>query len=77
MGRLKEIAARHGVKVGVLAVPRQAAQAACDEMVASGINAILSFTPVYLNVPDYVTVKYEDLAVSLAALCGGKTDEIK
>lgn len=77
VGRLKEIAARHGVKVGVLAVPRQAAQEACDNMVAAGINAILSFTPVYLHVPDHVTVKYEDLAVSLAALCGGKADEIK
>lgn len=77
MDRLSEIVKRHGVKAGVLAVPKRAAQEACNVMVEAGIRAILSFTPVYLQVPDTVTVKYEDLAVSLAALCGGLTDEIK
>lgn len=77
MDRLGEIVKRHGVSVGVLAVPKNAAQEACNAMVEAGIRAILSFTPVYLRVPDGVTVRYEDLAVSLAALCGEVTDEIK
>ncbi len=70
MERLKDIVRRHFVKVAILTVPRSAAQSACDEIVKAGITAILNFAPVYLNVPDGVTVKYEDLAVSLAALCG-------
>lgn len=74
MERLKEIVARHGIRVGILTVPRDAAQAACDEMLGAGIVAVLSFAPVHLEVPEGISVKYEDLAVSLAALCGELTD---
>ena len=70
MERLSDIAVRNSVKVAILTVPRSAAQAACDEIVRVGITAILNFAPVYLHVPDGVKVKYEDLAVSLAGLCG-------
>ena len=74
MDRLPDIAARNGVRVAILTVPRSAAQASCDEIVKVGITAILNFAPVYLHVPDGVTVRYEDLAVSLAALCGENTE---
>ena len=39
-------------------------------IVAAGIGAIMNFAPVHLHVPEGVAVKYEDLAVSLAELCG-------
>lgn len=71
--RLLEVVKRFNVRAGVLCVPRTSAQKACDYMIQAGIRAILNFTPVYLRVPDTVTVKYEDLAVSLAALCSGVT----
>ncbi|MDE5896618.1 MAG: redox-sensing transcriptional repressor Rex, partial [Clostridia bacterium] len=71
MDRFEELVKRHGIRVGILAVPRAVAQEACDGMVRAGIRAVLSFAPVHLHVPEGVTVKYEDLAVSLAALCGG------
>ena len=70
MDRLKDIVLRFSVRVAILTVPRGAAQEACDDIVRAGIPAILNFAPVYLHVPDGVSVKYEDLAVSLAALCG-------
>ncbi len=73
MDRLPDIIVRNGVKVAILTVPRAAAQAACDEIVNAGITAILNFAPVYLHVPEGVSVRYEDLAVSLAALCGEST----
>lgn len=73
MERLAEIVRREDIKLGVLAVPRGAAQGVCDEMVEAGIGAILSLAPAHLSVPEGVTVKYEDLAASLAALCGGTT----
>ena len=75
MDRLADIAARHLIKTAILTVPRGAAQEACDAAIAAGITAILNFAPVYLNVPDGVTVQYEDLAVSLAALCGAGTED--
>ena len=70
MERLGDVVKRSDVKVCILTVPRSAAQEACDQAVGAGINAILCFAPVHLLVPEGVTVKYEDLAVSLAELCG-------
>lgn len=70
MERLGDVVKRSDVKVCILTVPRSAAQEACDQVISAGINAILSFAPVHLRVPEGVKIKYEDLAVSLAALCG-------
>ena len=70
MEQLPEIARRNQIRVAILTVPRSAAQEACDEIVAAGIGAIMNFAPVHLHVPEGVAVKYEDLAVSLAELCG-------
>lgn len=71
MERLPELVRRSEIKVGILTVPKEAAQTACDEMVKAGVTSVLNFAPVYLNVPEGVRVGYEDLASSLAALCGG------
>lgn len=70
MERLGDVVKRGDVKVCILTVPRSAAQEACDQVISAGINAILSFAPVHLRVPEGVKIKYEDLAVSLAELCG-------
>ena len=68
MERLKEIVERENVKLGILTVPGDAAQQACDAMVEAGITAILSFAPAYVRVPEGVTLRCEDLAASLASL---------
>ncbi len=68
MERLKEIAERENVRLGILTVPGEAAQEACDAMVEAGITAILSFAPAYVRVPEGVTLRCEDLAASLASL---------
>ena len=68
MERLKEIAERENVKLGILTVPGDAAQQACDAMVEAGITAILSFAPAYVRVPEGVTLRCEDLAATLASL---------
>lgn len=67
MERLKEIAERENVRLGILTVPGEAAQQACDAMVEAGITAILSFAPAYVRVPEGVTLRCEDLAASLAS----------
>ena len=58
----------HEVHIGILTVPAGAAQEAADQMVNSGITAILSFVSVPIRVPDTVTVKHENIALSLACL---------
>ena len=68
MERLKEITERENVRLGILTVPGDAAQQACDAMVEAGITAILSFAPAYVRVPEGVTLRCEDLAATLASL---------
>ena len=66
--RLNESPERENVRLGILTVPGEAAQQACDAMVEAGITAILSFAPAYVRVPEGVTLRCEDLAASLASL---------
>ena len=56
------------VKIGIITVPENSAQSACDEMLKNGISAIWSFAPVNLKVPDSVALRQENLALSLAHL---------
>jgi redox-sensing transcriptional repressor len=58
----------HSVKLAILAVPSAVAQQAVNELVAAGIQAILNFAPVVLEVPDQVVVNNVDLAVELENL---------
>lgn len=73
--RLNEIVTREGVEKGVITVPKEAAQTACDMLVGAGVRAILNFAPVYLSVPNGVQVKYVDLAATLASLGGAPWSE--
>lgn len=59
---------RSDIKIGIITVPKNAAQSVCDLMVKSNISAIWSFAPVSLHVPDSVALRQENLALSLAHL---------
>ncbi len=65
---LRKAVKRDGVSIAVLAVPASSAQKVADLAVASGIKAILNFSPGTLQVPDDVKVKGVDLTVSLESL---------
>lgn len=65
---LKKLTRREGLRIAVLAVPAHAAQRVAELVVASGIKAILNFSPGALQVPDDVKVKSVDLTVSLESL---------
>jgi len=56
------------VSIGVIATPPQAAQAVCDRLVSAGVQCILNFAPVVLQVPDDVEVRKVDLAVEMQIL---------
>lgn len=68
MNDLQGFIRKHGVSIGIIAVPAQFAQDVCDCMVTAGIRGILSFAPAHLSAPPNVAVRHEDFAVSLALL---------
>jgi redox-sensing transcriptional repressor len=65
---IETVVARHGVSIGVIAVPAAAAQAVCDRLVAAGITSVLNFAPVVLAVPSGVDVRKVDLSIELQIL---------
>lgn len=58
----------HKILMGILTVPTEFAQEACDRMIRAGIKAIWNFSPTHLDVPDHVMVHNENMANSLAIL---------
>ena len=59
---------RLNVLIGIIAVPKEAAQQVADELVEGGVRAIWNFAPANLVLPQNVAVKNEDMAGSLAIL---------
>ncbi len=58
----------NNIKMAILTVPANHAQQVTNEMVSAGIQAILNFTPIVLQVPEHVVVSNVDLAVELENL---------
>ncbi|KZF00170.1 redox-sensing transcriptional repressor Rex [Rhodococcus sp. EPR-157] len=54
--------------IGVIATPDESAQSVASSFVAGGVECILSFSPVTLDVPDRVEVRRVDLAVEMQVL---------
>ena len=74
---LEEFVAEHKIRIGIITVPKHAAQDVLTRMVRAGIKAVWNFAPAPLRVPKNIVLKTEDLAASLAMLAGKiyKTDE--
>lgn len=68
MAELGPFVRNHQVKMAILTVPASSAQQVLNELVAAGIQAVLNFSPVVLDVPDHVVVSNVDLAVELENL---------
>jgi len=79
IGDLKKLARRDGIRIAVIAVPAPSAQHVLNLVVASGIKAVLNFSPGALQVPADVKLKSVDLTVSLESLsfflAHGETDD--
>ncbi len=58
----------HGIKMAILAVPGTSAQEVVNALVAAGVQAILNFAPIILQVPANVVVNNVDLAIELENL---------
>ena len=59
---------RMNVRIGIITVPTEQAQAVCDRLVDGGVLAIWNFAPVHLNTPETILVQNENMAASLALL---------
>jgi redox-sensing transcriptional repressor len=64
----RRVAQREGIGIAVIAVPAASAQAVANVVVASGVKAILNFSPGAVKVPRGVKLKAMDLTVSLESL---------
>ena len=58
------------MNIGIITVPKAAAQETLDLMARAGIKAVWNFAPAPLHIPKGVILKNEDLSASLALLAG-------
>ncbi|NPA06311.1 MAG: redox-sensing transcriptional repressor Rex [Chloroflexi bacterium] len=65
VARLEEAIRMSGIRLGVIATPPDAAQTIAERMVAAGVRGILSYAPIYLQLPPEVRVEYIDPVVHL------------
>ena len=68
MDQLRRFCQMHDVKIGIITVPADAAQSVCNQLIASGIEAVWNFSPVMLKIPQGIALENENLALSLAHL---------
>ena len=66
--QMKEFVREHNVKLAILAVPGVAAQEVTNQLVDAGLQAILNFSPLILQVPPHVVVNNVNLAIELENL---------
>jgi redox-sensing transcriptional repressor len=62
---IKDSVREAGIKVAMIATPSQTAQEVAEELVSSGVRAIVNYAPINLNVPEDVKVQYIDPVIHL------------
>ncbi|MCC7209702.1 MAG: redox-sensing transcriptional repressor Rex [Anaerolineae bacterium] len=62
---LEDFIRQNGVRIAMLAVPAEAAQAVADRLIVAGVRAILNYAPITLATPANVHVQYIDPVMHL------------
>ena len=70
LAEMESFVKEHNIKLGIITVPKTAAQEVLNKMVGAGIQAVWNFAPAPLRAPKEIVLKTEDLAASLAMLAG-------
>lgn len=73
IGEFERFVRENKINIGIITVPKSAAQETLDLMAKSGIKAVWNFAPAPLRAPKGVILKNEDLSASLALLAGELT----
>jgi redox-sensing transcriptional repressor len=68
LSEMPSVVRREKINIGVLCVPAEEAQEMADLVIRVGIQAILNFAPVRLNIEPGVKVKTMDLSMSFESL---------
>jgi redox-sensing transcriptional repressor len=57
---IPEVLRNLNIKLGIVAVPFEAAQTIADALIEGGVEAILNYAPIHLRAPDSVTIREID-----------------
>jgi redox-sensing transcriptional repressor len=68
LDKLPAFIREHRVRMAILTVPAEAAQAAANQLIVCGVMGILNFSPIVLHVPEEVMVNDVNLAIELENL---------
>ncbi len=60
IAEITDFVRERNIKIAMIAVPAEHAQAVCDTLVKAGVRAILNYAPITLTVPEGVHVQYID-----------------
>ncbi len=63
--RFEDIVKERNVEIGIIAVPPASAQIVANLLILAGINGILNFSPVQIQVPDCCRVENVDFSIRL------------
>ncbi|OZB94897.1 redox-sensing transcriptional repressor Rex [Paenibacillus sp. XY044] len=78
MDELKETIQSRNIRIGIITVPDFEAQNVADQLIASGIEAILNFAPTILKAPANIRIHAADFTTDLLSLAyylnNGKDD---
>lgn len=66
--QLKNKVKKYKARIGIITVPANAAQEVADQLVGAGIEAIINFAPMVLNLPANIEVRSVDLTANLEVL---------
>ncbi len=68
MDQLANFIKEHHVKMAILCIPSEAAQATGNLLIENGVTGILNFAPIVLQVPESIMVNNVNLAIELENL---------
>lgn len=76
LSQLADTVREKHVRLGMIVVPAARAQEAADRLVAAGVDGIVNFAPVTLNLPSHVQNVGVDLAIELEQLSFAVTSKL-
>jgi redox-sensing transcriptional repressor len=66
--QIESVVRESGIKIGIIAVPADAAQQVADQLIAGGVRAILNYAPVILRLPPGIWMREIDPTSALQSL---------
>lgn len=68
MEQLPAFCREHQVRIGIIAVPMEEAQNACDQLLSCGVRGIWNLSPTHLRTPAGIALRSENFAAAASTL---------